>query len=163
RNSELEAFDAGTASVELNNRARIYDPTTDATIRPMNRVWILEEFSGDRRSVFMGYAERWNANYPGLGFDSISTVVAADELKVLSNLLLPSSGQIISTTSAPIIQAILDGIGNRAPRQLDAGAALGDADTYTFSYTGQTPWAALTAVAIQDLDRSVNAADGSMV
>src|SRR3954453_4355822 len=38
RDTEQSQFDAGSASVVLDNRDRAYDPNSNASIRPMNRI-----------------------------------------------------------------------------------------------------------------------------
>lgn len=88
--TELEAIDAGTATAVLDNRDRVLDPTINANVRPLNRVWLFEEFSGAVRDLFHGYAESWQQNWDRSGvFDATATVRAADELKLLSLDALP--------------------------------------------------------------------------
>lgn len=90
RNSELELFDAGTASVVFDNRDRTLDPNSNASVRPLNRLWIYEEFSGEVHDLFHGYAESWEQGYDQSGiYDATAMLRAADEFKVLSLSALP--------------------------------------------------------------------------
>src|SRR3954452_25507376 len=43
RDTEQSQFDAGSASVVLDNRDRAYDPFNNIAIKPMNRIWLYEE------------------------------------------------------------------------------------------------------------------------
>lgn len=95
RESELVEFDAGTASVTLDNRNRAYDPTSNASIRPMNRIWLREQFSGETHDLFKGYVESWDQEWPGWGgSDAIVTAVAADEFKVLALDGMPTTSPV---------------------------------------------------------------------
>ena len=90
RSSELSAFDAGTAQVVFDNRDRALDPAVNANVRPMNRLWLMSEFSGSRRGVFFGYAEAWQSAWdPSGSVDATITMECADELKVLALDALP--------------------------------------------------------------------------
>lgn len=90
RDSERSEFDAGTASVTLNNRARAYDPNLHTYIRPMNRVQLYMQFDGSTTSIFKGYAESYDQQWPAPGqSDSIAILNAADEFKILGLDTLP--------------------------------------------------------------------------
>jgi hypothetical protein len=109
RNSEFNAFDAGTATVVLDNRDRSYDPTVNAAIRPMNRIWLFEEFSGEVHSLFKGYAASYEQNYDRSGVvDATATVQAVDQNKPLNFDSLPTSGTIASAASDVQLGALLD-------------------------------------------------------
>lgn len=90
RNTELEDFDGSTASVVLDNRDRSFDPIAQATIRPMNRIWLFEEFSGEKHDLFKGYVDSWGQGWDQSGIvDAVATVTATDETKVLNLGALP--------------------------------------------------------------------------
>src|SRR6266511_5884847 len=67
RPTELDQFDAGTANVAFDNRDRSLDPIVNTSVRPMNRVWLYEEFSGEVHDLFRGYAEAWQLSWPTPG------------------------------------------------------------------------------------------------
>lgn len=92
RDTELGEFDSGTASIELYNRTRSYDPWVNANVRPMNRLWLQEEFDGEVHDLFKGYIEVWDQQWPDGGWsNAIAAVQAADEFKVLNLDTLPTT------------------------------------------------------------------------
>jgi hypothetical protein len=92
RDSEQSQFDAGTASVTLDNRDRTFDPVLHATIRPLNRWWLFEEFSGEVQDLFKGYAESYGNQWPGGGWSDAECIVTlADEFKVAALDNLPTT------------------------------------------------------------------------
>jgi hypothetical protein len=85
RESELSEMDAGTASVTLDNRGNDYDPSTHSYIRPMNRLWLREQFSGLTNDCFKGYVESYDQQWPKPGIsDALVIANAVDEFKVLN-------------------------------------------------------------------------------
>lgn len=92
RDSSLSEFDAGTATIVLDNRDRAYDPLNNSAIKPMNRVWLVEEFSGERHDLFKGYVTSWGQAWPGTGSsDAEATASCQDEFLVLSQAALPTT------------------------------------------------------------------------
>jgi len=90
RENELSEVDAGTATITLDNRDRNFDPSFNTAIRPMNRWWLREQFSGETQDLFLGYAESYEQSWPGTGVGNAETVVScADEFKVLALDKLP--------------------------------------------------------------------------
>ena len=57
----------------------------------MNRWWLREQFSGETRDLFKGYAERYDQDWPEVGFDATCAVSLADEFKVLALDSLPAT------------------------------------------------------------------------
>lgn len=95
RENEQQTHDAGTATVVLDNRDRAYDPNVNATVTPMNGLWLYEEFSGEVRDIFKGYVDAWQQGWPDGGWsDAVVTATATDEFKVLAM-------QAVPTTSPP--------------------------------------------------------------
>jgi hypothetical protein len=92
RDSEQTQFDAGSASVTLDNRDRQFDPVLHATIRPLNRWWLFEEFSGEVQDLFKGYAESYGNQWPGGGWsDAVCVVTIVDEFKIAALDNLPTT------------------------------------------------------------------------
>lgn len=92
REGEHSEFDAGTASVELDNRDRAFDPLFNSAVRPFNRVWITCELFGIVKDIFKGYVSAWEQAWPGGGWsDAVATANAADEFTVLSQAALPAT------------------------------------------------------------------------
>jgi hypothetical protein len=92
RETELQPVDTGNATVRVDNRTRTFDPNSNANIRPLNRWWIREQFSGKTRDLFKGYAERYENKWPSGGWsDAEAEVSLADEFKVLNLDALPTT------------------------------------------------------------------------
>lgn len=89
RDTELSEFDAGSCTIVLDNRDRAYDPNNNAAIKPLNRWWIEERFSGESHDLFKGYAESYDNQWPGGGFDAECAVSCVEEMKVLTWLAMP--------------------------------------------------------------------------
>jgi hypothetical protein len=90
RENELGQFDAGTGQAAFDDRDRELDPLANTSVRPMNRLWILERFDGSAFSIFKGYIEAWQHTYDQTGIvDAVSTASASDEYKVLSWSAMP--------------------------------------------------------------------------
>lgn len=90
RASELEEVDAGTASIVVDNATRTFDPIINTAIRPMNRWWIREQFTGETQDVFKGYAESYKPGWLSKrNTEAHVTVSCADEFKVLALGRLP--------------------------------------------------------------------------
>ncbi|HXI66371.1 MAG TPA: hypothetical protein VNH41_00400 [Steroidobacteraceae bacterium] len=105
RNDELSEFDAGDLTISLNNRARAYDPNSNASIRPLNQIWLRSEFNGVTRDIFKGYVETWDQSWPsGSWSDAMTAAHASDEFKVLSLYALPNTSPPRSSYS-DLVQA----------------------------------------------------------
>lgn len=115
RSSELEDFDAGTLDATFDNRDRSLDPIVNSLVRPMNRIWLYSEFSGEIHDLFKGYAEQWQQSWPAPGTsNAITTLRAVDEMKVLTTSKLPG------TTSDPDLSSTIPG-GPFAPPGTEPG------------------------------------------
>src|SRR6266498_986926 len=91
RGNDQYRFEAGTASVVLENRDRQLDPVVNSGIQPMNKLWLYEEFSGEVRDLFTGYAESYQQDWPDGGWsNALTTIQATDEYKILNGYAIPS-------------------------------------------------------------------------
>lgn len=89
RDSELGEIDAGTAQIVLDNRTRIFDPVNNALIKPLNRWWIREQFTGETQDIYLGYAEAYEQGWD-MPNDATATVSCVDEFKVFALNTLPT-------------------------------------------------------------------------
>ena len=102
----------GSASVELDNRDRRFDPfcttspywnsTTNQTkLTPRRQVKIEASYGGTIYPVFRGYVDGWPPTWTDAGFDSTVTIQCYDALSLLSQVQLPadwSRSYILSTS-----------------------------------------------------------------
>ena len=90
RESELQDFDAGTATITLSNRDRAFDPTYSSSpyypnVRPRNRCWLRAQFNGATYDLFKGYVDSYDQQQPAPGqSDAVCVVQASDEFKMLN-------------------------------------------------------------------------------
>jgi len=85
----MSEMDPGTATFNLDNRTRTFDPLNNAAIRPYNRWWLYEEFNGNVRDIYKGYALSYGQLWPEAGIDAVAVVNCADEFAVLAASALP--------------------------------------------------------------------------
>jgi len=102
RSGTLSEFETGQATLTLDNRTRTFDPLSNPLIRPFNRWWIYEEFSGATEDLFRGYAISYANEWPEKGKDAIATVTLMDELGVLAALGLPTTDPVRENYSSLI-------------------------------------------------------------
>jgi hypothetical protein len=98
RDSEQSTIEAGTGMAMFDNRDRAYDSNVNAGIRPLNRVWLYEEFAGEVHDIIKGYAESWDLQWPDGGWsNATATVNIVDEFKVLALDALPTTSPVRSS------------------------------------------------------------------
>lgn len=135
RSDETTSVDAGNATVTLDNRLRIYDPTVSASISPYAGTILPRKeitISLAEVPVFSGQVEDWDLQYSPNG-DSVTLAKAADGFTLLSQYALtssvgftgPSGSVIYETASAagwPAARVALDyGTASVGPHTIDAG------------------------------------------
>lgn len=109
RESEQQQFDAGTATVVASNSGRFFDPTANKQVRPMNQLWIQQQFSGETNDVFKGWVESYDQEWPAVGRDATCTITAADEFKNLALDALPVMNPPSDTYEALVMSDEPDG------------------------------------------------------
>jgi len=94
RSDEYQNFEAGTATVVLNNRARTYDPintagTYYAQLLPKKQIRI-RATATSTFDVFQGYIKGWPVSMTDAGFDSTVTIECYDALALLATEEMPN-------------------------------------------------------------------------
>jgi hypothetical protein len=130
RPRELQAFTAGQASVVLDNRTRLYDPTAGTAVSPygpsiLPRKALSIELGGV--PVYNGQVEDIDLNY-SLSGDSVTTFKASDGFTLLSGVnLAPGTG--VPQGSGARVTAVLDEVNWPAGKRfIDTGVASLGAD-----------------------------------
>lgn len=131
RQRQLEQYQTGTASMELENSDRQFDPTNLdgdyvlaglSQVQPMKAVRIRAVHAGVTYYLFYGYADEWQISWSGPN-TSTATLLVSDGFKVLANfdpLEVAAVGEGEDTGTR--IGRILDNAGWPADqRDLDAG------------------------------------------
>lgn len=85
----------GSASVELDNRSRIFDPfytsgTYYGKLLPRRQIKIEAFYGGSTYPVFRGYIDGWPPTWTNAGKDSTVTLQCYDALSLLSQVQLPA-------------------------------------------------------------------------
>lgn len=128
RQHALDRFSAGTATIELDNRSRRFDPTNTGSpyypdVVPMTPIQITADHDGER-AVFTGFVERWPQDSTQVGYAS-SQVSCVDAFKFfsLASLQLDSSPYVDrSMKTDAAIDWLLDHLSWQSGlRDLDAG------------------------------------------
>lgn len=94
RATEVENFEAGTATLVLDNRDRRFDPFYASgpyygNLLPRRQIRIRATNNGTTYDVFRGYVEGWPVTLTDAGYDSTVTVQAYDLLGLLADEELP--------------------------------------------------------------------------
>lgn len=121
RSTETTSVDTGTATVVLDNRTRLYDPTASASVSPYAPSILPRKeitVTINEKAVFAGTVEDWDLQYSP-GGDSVTLAKAADGFTLLSQYVLASgagftglSGSVIYDTASvagwPVARTDLD-------------------------------------------------------
>ena len=130
RSRELTAFTAGQASVVLDNRTRLYDPTAGTAVSPygpsiLPRKAIAIEVGG--QPLFTGIVEDWDLSY-SLNGDATTTAKSTDAFTLLAGETLPA-GTATAQGSGARVAAVLDDLSwPVAKRRIATGVASLGAD-----------------------------------
>ena len=94
RSDEFQDFDAGTASLTLDNRTRIFDPTNTAgtyyaNLLPRRQIKITATNNATVYPVYRGYISGWPMSITDAGFDATVTLECYDAFGLLANEELP--------------------------------------------------------------------------
>lgn len=95
RQRDLDRFEAGTCTLELENNDRRFDPlyTSGAyypDVVPERRLRLKATYNSVEYDLFEGLVDGWPQTYPGFDAIAVVSVTATDAFKVLSNATLVS-------------------------------------------------------------------------
>jgi hypothetical protein len=93
RPTELDRFQAGTASILLDNKDRRLDPSYAdgpwyGNIAPQRQYRIRAKWNGVEYGIIHAYADGFPQSYPGSGFDSVVELQATDAFKLFALTML---------------------------------------------------------------------------
>lgn len=138
RGSVHQTFDAGTATVVLDNRIGRYDPnntgsTFDPNLKLGTPVSIQAVHSGTTFDLFYGHISRWPLDYPSVGSDAVARIELTENSAILRKTLLQGSTFAEESSDTRMGNILDDANWPAGARNLDAGAA----DTAVLTFTGQ--------------------------
>jgi hypothetical protein len=103
RSDEFSQYAQGTATLNLNNTTRIFDPYFEAgayfgLLRPMTPMRI----KLDATIMFVGFVTAWPTKYDVSNKYAVSTIPCVDATRILQNMLLSSSafGKLVLADSS---------------------------------------------------------------
>jgi hypothetical protein len=118
--SPVIRYDAGTATVHVNNTDRRFDPTvldgphatgTRTKVTPMKPIRIRATWNSVTYDVFRGFVDHWNADHIANVYSEVA-VLATDGFKVLSNRKRPAVAPVgAGELSGARVTRILDSVG----------------------------------------------------
>lgn len=165
-------FEAGTATITLDNSDRRFDPTNLSgpyvfagvtQVEPMRKVRISADYLGTRFPVFTGYADAWDVTFDGPSTVGMSTctLTATDATKVLSNFDRVALGSPVgaSETSGARVHRILDSVLWPAD---DRSVAVGDS-TLQATAMNRSAWEELLTVQDSEIGQVFVEDDGTVV
>jgi hypothetical protein len=161
-------FEAGQATLTLDNADRRFDPTNLSgpyvsggvtQVTPMRKVRISAVHNGTLYPVFTGFADSWDITYQGYG-SSTCVLSATDATKVLSNQdrVALGSGVGASELSGARVSRVLDSM---SWSTLDRNIATGDS-TLQETTMDRSVWEELLMVQDSEIGQVFVEADGSV-
>lgn len=138
RGSVHQTFDAGTATITLDNRIGRYDPnntgsTFDPNLKLGTPVSIRAVHSGTTFDLFFGHISRWPLEYPEVGSDAVAHIELTENTAILRTTLIQASTFAEESSDTRMGNILDDANWPTVTRSLEAGAA----DTAVLTFTGQ--------------------------
>jgi len=89
RSNDLQQFPSGSATVTLDNRARLFDPFNTAgtyygNLKPRRQIKIVGQYAGITYPIFRGFIAGWPVGYTEGGKDSTVDIDCFDALGLLA-------------------------------------------------------------------------------
>ncbi|AGL13885.1 LamG-like jellyroll fold domain-containing protein [Actinoplanes sp. N902-109] len=144
-NDPLPRYEAGTATIELNNADRRFDPLNlagpyvvagESQVAPMVRVRIRAVWNGITYPLFFGYADQWQINYQGQSWSTV-VLTATDATKIFASY--DRSAQSVAVGDGELSGARINRILDLAawPAE-DRAVAAGDTAVQATTHDGNT-------------------------
>lgn len=92
--SEYASFSPGTATIRLDNRTRVFDPTYvsgpyHGQLNPMTPVRVTASYDGTTRTLFTGFVQGWPTTYHTDNVDAVTSLPCVDATQILGSSVLP--------------------------------------------------------------------------
>jgi hypothetical protein len=96
RGNDLQQFPSGSATLTLDNRARLFDPFNTAGIyygnlKPRRQIKIVGQWAGVTYPIFRGFIAGWPVGYSDGGKDSTVQIDCFDALGLLATEVYPAN------------------------------------------------------------------------
>jgi len=95
RGNDLQQFPSGSATLTLDNRARLFDPFNTASpyfgnLKPRRQIKIVGQWAGVTYPIFRGFIAGWPVQYAEGGKDSTVQIDCFDALGLLATDTIPN-------------------------------------------------------------------------
>ena len=92
--SEYASFSPGTATIRLDNRSRVFDPTYTSgpyhgQLNPMTPVRVTASYDGTTHALFTGFVQGWPTTYQTENVDAVTSLPCVDATQILGSSVLP--------------------------------------------------------------------------
>lgn len=92
--SEYASFSPGTATIRLDNRTRVFDPTYVSgsyygQLNPMTPVRVTASYNGTTHALFTGFVQGWPTTYRTENVDAVTSLPCVDATQILGSSVLP--------------------------------------------------------------------------
>ena len=131
RNRILDKFEAGTATVVLQDNQGYFNPSNASSpyfgqLIPLRKVQIFADFNGTRYPLFYGFIQQYLTNF-AVGVNDINTVTlqCVDGFRLLNNVAFTTvTGAAAGDLSSTRVTQLLDAAAwPTAARQIDTGSS----------------------------------------
>lgn len=130
RSRILDRVQAGGASVTLDNRARLFDPTAGTAVSPYANTILPRrnvQISVDDEPIFSGVVDDWNIEYD-IGGDSTSTAQCVDGFALLGQVTVGTATQSVQSSGIRVGVVLNGASWPTAKRDIDTGVVTLQAD-----------------------------------
>ena len=105
--SEYASFSPGTATIRLDNRSRIFDPTYTSgpyhgQLNPMTPVRVTASYDGTTHTLFTGFVQGWPTKYQTENMDAVTSLPCVDATQILGSSVLPVKYEKIVSEDADL-------------------------------------------------------------
>jgi len=105
--SEYASFSPGTATIRLDNRTRVFDPTYvsgqyHGQLNPMTPVRVRASYNGTTHTLFTGFVQGWPTTYHTDNVDAVTSLPCIDATQILGSSVLPVKYQKVVSEDADL-------------------------------------------------------------
>jgi hypothetical protein len=131
RSRVIDRTQAGGASIVLDNRARLFDPTAGTAVSPYANSIVPRKnvtITHLDQPIFTGLVDDWNIDFEVSG-DSTTTAICADGFLQLGQVTMGTATRTAQASGARVEAVLNEAAWPTSSRDIDAGVASLQADT----------------------------------
>jgi hypothetical protein len=131
RSRVIDRTQAGGATIVLDNRARLFDPTAGTAVSPYANSIVPRKnvtITHLDEPIFTGLVDDWNIEFD-LSGDSTTTAICADGFVQLGQVTMPTTARTEQASGARVSAVLNEAAWPSGSRDIDTGVAVLQADT----------------------------------